>query len=212
VRLAPIVVVLAGSAGCDRVFAVQAAQAVDALDGRAIDAAIDAMPFVGMRYMFVTSAVFDGAFGGLFAADAICTSAANRHNLLGPYKAWLSTSVQSARSRIRSGGGPITAVTGSTQIAATWDDLLADNRTAQIDIDDNGAVVGLGCDVWTNTQTDGTQQSPDVSQDCNDWSSNSAAQMVIGLGETKGALNTWTDNPSCTSSCRVPLHLYCVQD
>jgi hypothetical protein len=48
--------------------------------------------------VFATSAVVDGAFGGIAAADALCGEAATKGNLPGTYLAWLSTSTVDAAS------------------------------------------------------------------------------------------------------------------
>src|SRR5438046_556790 len=79
-----------------------------ALCGASTAAATDAIFLNGFELpnvAFVTSTTQTGNLGGLAGADAICQSRAANAALSGTYRAYLSTSVTDALSRIDRAGG-----------------------------------------------------------------------------------------------------------
>src|SRR4051794_402552 len=72
--------------------------------------------------VFVSSALYSGALGGLSGADSKCQGLAAAAGLPGSYKAWLADTTGAPISRFVHSTGPYRLVNGTT-IAANWTDL-----------------------------------------------------------------------------------------
>jgi hypothetical protein len=152
------------------------------------------------QVVFATSSKQSGDLGGLAAADDICAARAADARLDGTFRAWLSSSDESAGARLTHASTPY-ARTDGVEVAADWDDLVDGALSAPIDRDENGE--RIDGDVWTGTLASG--EPGDVT--CAGF----ADQDVTGVcGSCDAADGAWTDNirPPCTSALR----LYCVQE
>lgn len=167
--------------------------------------------------VFVTSERLTGSeIGGLAGADAMCTAYANTAGLVGAYKAWLSTSVQSPATRFdnidRAGpwilprttsdgaNPPPTVATGFTDLTTCDGEVCLRHA---IDRDQNGTTPTAVAVVWTGTFKDGTF----AGLDCTGWTTN--------VGQGRSGVSTasspaWTDN-SVAPSCDSAFRLYCFQ-
>jgi hypothetical protein len=173
------------------------------------------------RVVFATSGTFNGDLktaghgsNGLNGADNLCQQAADSDGSIvppGEYVAWLSSSTSNARDRL----APLVddgyiLPDRTTIIAANKSDLLAGSMLNPINQDENGAVLS-GDHAWTGTTFDGTSLT-DVStaETCNDWSTPSELNGVIGIyGDTGLKEMQW--NEVGTLPCDNPLHIYCFQ-
>src|SRR4051812_26024409 len=73
----------------------------------------------GSSCVFVSSALYSGALGGLSGADSKCQGLAAAAGLPGAYKAWLADTTGAPISRFVHSTGPYRLVNGTT-IAANW--------------------------------------------------------------------------------------------
>jgi hypothetical protein len=136
-------------------------------------------PPIYSHLVFVSSALFNGDFGGLSGADAECqrlADAAGMDDRL--WKAILSDSSVAARDRIRV-HGPVYNLRGDF-VAADLEDLFDGGNAAFIRFDENG---GLRNDqlVWTGSHPDGSRYSaagPGAYKQ--DWTSSQGATMIGG--------------------------------
>ncbi len=209
-------------AGCQAVFRIDpvgapgdGSGAVRAPDGRVIGPP-------GTRIVFVTKGTYvgdltagGGGGGALASADSICQTDANGASLPGMYYAWLSTTSMSAVGRMGHTGGPFLLPSG-TKVADTWGEFafsVANGAPHQhaIDEDAMGSAVGGGsCDVWTNTQSDGTPAGNDVTQDCYEWTTYDPG-VAWPLGDTAQVDARFTADYGCPQlKCMASARLYCV--
>lgn len=129
--------------------------------------------------VFITSASFSGAVGGLDAADMYCQSAATGAGLSGTYRAWLSTSASNASDRIGDVGpwystrDTVVFASKAALHEAPTSEILDEHGTTSATpdpwtgTDARGAASGQDCDGWTNgtgevTATTGTGFASDV--------------------------------------------------
>jgi hypothetical protein len=134
--------------------------------------------------MFVTSTVQTAALGGVAGADELCAMQAADANLVGDFKAWLSTLSSSVSDRLAHSSVPYVLVDG-TMVASDWDDLVDGALLAPINR--TGASY--------------------LGSDCASFTSGSAGAAQCGaVGSTT---LTWTENivPACSSRLR----LYCIE-
>jgi hypothetical protein len=140
---------------------------------------------------FVTSqGPGDGAnLGGLTGADAHCQKLAEASGIKGKtWKAYLSTSTESARDRI--GEGPWHNAKGEA-IAMNVDELHSDANgiSKETALTESGDTVkGRGDDpnmhdILTGSNPDGTAAT---GQTCNDWTSNSEGTAMVGHHDRMG--------------------------
>jgi hypothetical protein len=153
------------------------------------------------KLVFVTSAAYSGALGGLDGADAICGDHALTAGLPGNFKAWLSTLDVSAPSRLERSTGPYVRTDGAV-VVKSFDDLLDGTLLLPIDRTELGGLA-IG-DVWTGTRSDGTSHPGD---DCLGFSTTTS--HVAMCGNAQASDFGWTENsiPSCTTRLR----LYCFE-
>lgn len=171
--------------------------------------------------VFLTSGKYDGNLGGLTGADAKCQAEAATAGLTGTYKAWLSTSANSASSRLTHSTEPYYLTTG-TIVANSWSDLTQDGViNAPIDKDAKGDVACFplpndfgSIAVWTATNFDGGWIGIVIGgADCNSWTTTSASGKIntaIGwFGTCVDYQNGWWTNRGMTMSCSGKYRLYC---
>ena len=169
-----------------------------------------------------TAAKYRGDLGGLIGADAKCQAAANNAMtpLPGTYKAWLSDSTDSAKSRLTQSANPYVRTDG-VQIAADFASLIdppfglcCDNIDAPIIVDENGSVLaGSSQDAWTGTSVLGLS----TTRNCNEWMegnhepSPSTGDPLFSatVGFTHLTKFHWTE--AGNGSCGLQRHLYCLQ-
>lgn len=164
----------------------------------------------GAKFVFVTSTTHNGNLGGLAGADAICQSRAISAGLPGSYKAWLSSSTESAASRLNQSNVPYKLVNG-TQIAPNWTGLTDGVLDAPISINENGMAV-IPEFVWTNTNTNGNITLNYTSGTCNDWNSSSSSLFDYNYGFSNQSNSMWTLNTCCAPvQCNYLSRLYCIQ-
>lgn len=168
--------------------------------------------------VFVTSTKQNGALGGLVGADSICAQRAAAANLPGAYVAWLSTSSQSAASRLAAAQGFVR--TDGKPFANTVADIINNKIFNPLRFDESGVDLSAGVPtnsgdltVWTGTEKDGTA-SPSLS--CSDWTSNATNNsncMTPGecgtSGRVSGGPASWTARTS--AQCSTARRLYCFQ-
>ncbi|MCA9694002.1 MAG: DUF4215 domain-containing protein [Nannocystaceae bacterium] len=165
-----------------------------------------------VRTVFVTSVAYDGAFGGLDGADAICQRHAQQADLGGLYRAWLSTADEGPQTRFTHAQFAYALVDG-TEIALDWDDLTDGGLIAPIQMTELGGPPPIGMTlcggggastVWSNTNPDGEPTGVDA---CAGYSSQ-AGPGSWGLTSEKSVFWTaWCSGGSCGWTSP----LYCFQ-
>ena len=171
------------------------------------------------RWVFITSTLSVGNLGGVAGADAYCQGLAVAAELSGTYKAWLTGADAASAPAQRFGsagfeGWYLLPTEPPTAVARGWTDLTSPNEDVPanylqgaIHADEKGGDVGETI-AWTNTKTDGTQQSPD--KHCSGWSTSANAENgTAGLAKAGIVTATWTNN--LDFSCIVGARLYCFQ-
>jgi len=106
--------------------------------------------------VFVTDSnqMYNGELDGLLGADDKCRLSANNAGLHGVYKAWLSTTAESASDRLYHSNVPYVLVNG-TRVANNWDDLTDGNLLHSINVNQFGARLPDYFNVWTGTDIEG---------------------------------------------------------
>ena len=163
--------------------------------------------------VFVTQAKFDGDFGGLHGADALCSAAAaaSQQPGDGSYRAWLSGGFESAANRLDHSLHPYIRPDLKV-VADDWGDLTDGSLENPINITENGVTVGNGQDcfsseslVWTNTNAHGEVQGNDH---CQDWTTSN-----FGQDGRAGVLTSFNDGwtNKCDIECNKLARLYCIE-
>ena len=162
--------------------------------GQQPPANIDCQTFY--KKVFVTSAVYNGALGGLDGADSICQTAANNASHVGIFKAWISDSTTSVDDRFSMADFGYMFVDGTVWPLGT----IPLNR------DEYGTGVDVDTLVWTNTNPDG---SFFLSYgNCSDWSTDVNSIMgVVGDASQSGFHWSRYQDVSCDTAAR----LYCFE-
>ena len=160
---------------------------------------------LGGTFVFVTSTLTNGRFGGLAGGDAICQGLAMDAGLSGTWLAWLSTDnpADGPAKRFVHSTAPYRLVDG-TKIADDWDDLIDGTLAVPINLTEGGAPADMTQRVWTNTNTTGSHSS---NSDCSVWSpgGNNGA-----YGNRTATDSDWT-NTGQDTGCSDMHHLYCFQ-
>ncbi len=139
------------------------------------------------KRVFVTSAVLDGALGGIGGADDTCQLLAGVVGLTGSYYAWLSDSDPSSAPIQRFTQSPIPyGRMDGVLIANDWNDLVDGVLNAPILITEKG--LDSFSRVYTNTLEDGTRHSAE--QHCGNWTAISA--INVNKGTTTELSADWT--------------------
>lgn len=169
------------------------------------------------RFVFVTSATFDGSeVAGTAAADAHCDAVAPKpFNFRDtPWVAWLSTpNLPAAGTRVLSAPVPFLRLDG-TIVAANKAQFVSDKHTAAINVTEQYTVLapaGEVCPepgnmVWTGTGTTGLQ----AMDHCTQWTSNDSLK-VGRAGRAQVVTAGWTA-AGCLPKCDTKARLYCVEN
>jgi len=152
------------------------------------------------RRVFATSQVYSGNLGGVDGGDRRCAERAAAASLGGTWRAWLSTTSQSAADRLQLDSERLERIDGE-RIAVDAEDLLDGELAVPILLNENGAVVSY--EVWTGTRADGSL----ATSNCSDWTSDAESGRCGAPRRSDGA---WTDN--VTPLCTTRLGLYCIED
>ena len=153
--------------------------------------------------IFVTSTRITGGFGGLTGADGLCQDLATAATLDGTFIALLSSDATSARDRLAGSAGWV-RVDGLPVASTANDWMMANAMLNPISLDENGAVVPVGDDVWTGTNIDGVGGL----RDCLDWTIASNSELGV-IGNPLSSVGQGFE--SGLPSCDVPARLYCAQ-
>jgi len=166
------------------------------------------------RYVFVTSATFEGNFGGvtpIVAANTICKDAAKSGGKLpvGNYNAWLSTVA----------GSP--GMLNSPLFLPDCTMVITDpamyqksqgNLEHPINQDESGKIIQDG-PAWTATSWNGSYAgagSTPLQSDCSGWNDNGSATQAKGIvGNIGAADDKWTD--AMNVPCNTRAHIICYQ-
>lgn len=161
------------------------------------------------------------ATSGLDGADKICQSRANAASLGGTWKAWLSTHVNSAGSRLSHNNGPYTLVDGTTVIANNWTDLTSheeqDSNALRAPLNMTELGTTLDSWTWTDTEPNGNSTSatfhPTDPSDCLEWTTHGPEG---GMGN-RNAIRGYSGFPSgawtslTMDNCGSTYPLYCFE-
>ena len=151
------------------------------------------------KLMFVTATTYDAEeLGGASGANSICTEAARANNLVGIYKALLSTDSNEAINTFSFVGGLYSLM--GRRYASTTSDLWASPLPYANIYTETGAPLPGPEDTWTGTADDGASASH-----CDNWTSNSATG-TYGVSDDAA---TWAE--AGTDSCSMKKHIYCVR-
>jgi PKD repeat protein len=172
----------------------------------------------GPVFVFVTSEIYEGDFGGLAEADAICQAHATAAQLPGTWTAWLSDDNTDAIERIPEPGpdGKYHLLNPGSDpdrpiVADDLADLTDGSLDLPIDRDEYGKDVN-GPWVWTGTQPDGTR----TLSNCSNWTNAEAGSSCTEEGDpacgTKGEGDKtdgeWTETVDLRG-CSSPNNFYC---
>jgi len=165
------------------------------------------------KKIFVTSQQYNGNLGGLTGADAKCQTLAGAVTLGGTWKAWLSTDLTSAGSRISHHNGRYELVSGIL-IANNWIDLTDGTLVNAINANESGGIVsndgnpcGTTQQAWTNTKSSGDSYYTNFPsfRICNNWTGGTKGT----IGKINSLDSNWTG--SCELSCSSLARLYCFE-
>ena len=152
----------------------------------------------GSKRAFVSYDMLQGNMG-VEGADAACKKDADIWFQGHTFRAWISTSTESALARV--GQGPW--FVGSERLG-TAADLAASQLGTQFNRSATGSVFATGEYVWTGTVSGGVA----ASVTCADWTSKD-----LGLNGEVGQINfageKWT--AATTPTCDHEGHLYCLE-
>jgi len=162
--------------------------------------------------VFVSSTRYDGALGGIVAADSECQSLAADAGLRGVnWYAWLSGEIDSnpasPADQFPQQTTPYFLVDG-TRVADNWTDLTDGSLAHPINRDENGVEVTDDGNhfVWTGTQANGTA----AGQDCSSFTATGPAGARGQAGDATASSGAWT--ASFLQFCdRNNLRIYCFK-
>ena len=157
----------------------------------------------GDRIVFVTSATFTGAIGGVEAADQTCTDLASGIGLVGTYRAWLSDNAGRSPSVTFTRTDAPFVMTSGVRVADHWADLTDGTINNPIVIDERGNQPETVPSVWTGTDPSG---QPASGATCRGWLDGSpAVSGQVGVFDAIGA--GWS--ASVPAACDQSGRLYC---
>jgi len=170
------------------------------------------------KRIFVSSALYTGALGGLAGADQKCQALADAVPLGGTWRAWLSTGDESVLVRFGAPGpGAYFRIDGSLITESIADLLSSGGPKVAIDVTEKGQPAPVadasGCfnaskmQVWTNTTSSGL---PSGTNDCAGWMSTGASTLVW-IGDAKPVLLQYNWTSACFGSCDKTAALYCFE-
>jgi len=149
--------------------------------------------------VFVTSTTYDGAFGGIAAADAICSARATAAGLNGTFIAYLSDATTSAATRLTGSRGWVR--TDGAPFADLVTAFSTGNIVFPLRIDETGNDLG-SADLFT-----GTSGGVASLKHCLGWTSSLATDLGTGTYTALAAQAMF----SFDMSCDQPRHLACVE-
>ncbi|MBK8262288.1 MAG: DUF4215 domain-containing protein [Nannocystis sp.] len=159
--------------------------------------------------VFVTSATFTGALGGLVEADNQCAKLAMIAKLPGVYMAWLSDGMMSPATRFGLGegySGRFVLVNGEV-VAEGWGELVDGTLGVAINVNEEGMGM-VNKAVWTNTAAGGKAGS---GAHCQDWSAEDSGSKGW-QGHSANGDGAWTADPQAEAqNCSNTARLYCFQ-
>jgi hypothetical protein len=207
---------VAASAGLVRacwesVFPHASVRRSDATSFRAVSSA----PAPPPKRVFVSSPCYDGAIGGLGAADVECQTLADRAGLVGTYKAWLADAGDGPATRFARAAAPYVLVDG-TRVADDWSDLADGSLAHAVALDENGKAPdpAAGCtdEVWTNVNADGSPAIGDGYEFvCQNWTIALYARSAL-TGDASAVDAAWTDGGAfAMRNCNLLARLYCFE-
>jgi cysteine-rich repeat protein len=169
-------------------------------------------------FVFVTSATYQGAeVGELTGADTHCQKLANKADLPGTYRAWLSDGEASPATRFTKGKLPYILPAGlhglGVRVARDWVDLVDGTLERPINVTETGdmLIAGESCGApallaWTHTGATAGPQEANAS--CGGWKFSINSVGSAGMVNRSDA--AWTEG--CGEVvCTMALHLYCVE-
>jgi hypothetical protein len=156
------------------------------------------------QLVFVTSATYTGAMGGLSGADQACDNLAKSAGRPGTFRAWLSDSSTDARDRVT--GGPWYTVHNGL-VACDIAELTTTGVRRPLNLTEKGGASPTSL-VWTGTDYDGTADAHAEHDLCSDWTSAvDSPEALVGRSDLTGKLFTMTQSAWCSHSLAV----YCFQ-
>ncbi len=158
------------------------------------------------RIVFVSSATFTGAVGGVPAADQTCSDLATAAGLVGTYRAWLSDDAgRSPNVTFTRPDAPF-VMTSGVRVADHWADLTDGTINNPIVIDERGSQPATVPVVWTGTDPSGQPASSGAT--CRGWiDASSGVSGQVGIFDAIGT--GWSASPP--AACDQPGRLYCFQ-
>lgn len=160
------------------------------------------------KHVFVTTASYTGGFGSLGQADSVCQTVATTAQVQGTYKAWLSSSLASPKTRFTHGLAAYKLMDG-TLIANSYADLTSGSLHHAINEDVTGTVIlnDPSLTVWTNTLPSGDFDTSQAA--CSDWTTGSqTSYATVGSGDYFVQVS-WTKFTSF--DCSQPAAFYCFE-
>src|SRR5688572_1982047 len=172
-------------------------------DGGAGDTIVDPDATLRPNVAFTTQQLYNGAFGGIATADAICANEASTAGLPGQFIALLSSSTVNARDRLAGSRGWVS--TTGMPIADQIDDLFSGGRALGVINHTAGGVElpNVQLFVWTAAAGDGTL---DAAGTCSDWTSTTGNVRIGFYTRSSPGLTT-----TGTIACSMNAHLYCFE-
>ncbi len=159
------------------------------------------------KVVFVSSQKYAGNLGGLAGADDKCNELARAAALTGTFKAWLSSSSESAASRLSHADVPY-FLTNGTRIANGWSDLVDGGLLAGIHVTERQDSVPAEQSAWSNSVATGAVASTSPNASCASFSSSSSA-MMAATGGVDFVGTAWSQRSK--KACSAPQRLYCIE-
>lgn len=170
-----------------------------------VDTTVTAIFSPPPNIVFVTSTEHTANLGGLAGADAICAARATAAGLAGTYKAWLSTSTVSAKSRLGTASGWVRP--DGKPVLSLISDIEKDKFFYPPALDEAGVNLGLAS-VRTCTDERGLLPSDPAITTCGDWTSDVDVESKYHyLGFSSSGSRNFTANS--IANCAFSGRLYC---
>jgi hypothetical protein len=164
----------------------------------------------GNNFMFVSSAVHNGALGGPTGGDTLCTNSASAAGLPGKYVAWLATSTATASSRLGAARGWLR--TDGLPFADTVSDMANGRVFYPPRLDETGRLTNNRT-VLTGAYQDGTAVFNQVTmtfENCANFASSSgAAFSYFAYGDPNGGSMGWSSTGFDVAYCSNAVPVYC---
>ena len=154
------------------------------------------------RRVFLSSAQYDGDFGGVEGADAACQTLAEAEAMGGHWRAFIADP-NTGLARHSMLGGPYLRMDAAS-IADDWDDLTDGEIDVPLNIDETGQMVGGN--VWTGLSNGGNST-------CADWTYNGNGCLEGSPCGVGGESNLTDDHWDgfFVYHCDSTFRLYCVE-